>query len=371
MYARPLRPLAVAAAAAVWAVFVPAAHADHGDIAKATRLANAVEFRAQAAAQLGAAVGRPDYLAFANLAGQIAAEAHTVEVKLAVGDVPAAKLCVRRLEGLVKALDEQEDRLSKCGYRGRDARDAADDAADELEDAFDDLEDEVEDLRFVPVAPIVVRDDQPHPPILGPPVNVRPGYGQPNSGRSDFGRSDFGRPTILPPRGNVNIAPPAPGFGSNPARGGVPHGFEYQGEGDGRGVYYGPSRGLGDPTAPLGRPSRDLNGFDRGFNGGGFDNRGFDNGSFDGGVRYDPPFDSRNSFDSRFDSRVPPSDGYQSVPTRDSFRPVPGRNVPSGFDGGRFDGGPFDGPALPALPPQAHYQRPGRTPFSLTVSLVR
>ena len=356
MYARPLRPLAVAAAAAVWAAFVPAARADHGDIGAATRLATAVEFRARAAAQLGAAVGRPDYLVFANIANRIAAEAHEVEVKLAVGDVPAAKLCVRRLEGLVKALDKQEDRLSKCGYRGRDARDAADDAADELEDAFDDLEDEVEDLRAVPVAPIVIRGDQPHPAILGPPVNLRPDFGRPGYGRPSYGAPSYGAPTILPPRGNVNVAPPAPGFGSSPARGGVPPGFEYQGEGDGRGVYYGPSRGLSEPTAPLGRPSRDLDGFDSGFDGGGFDS----------GVRYDSPFDSRNSFDPRFDSRVPPSDGYQSVPTRDSYRPVPSRNAPPRFDDGRFDG-----PALPALGPQARFQRNGRTPFTLTVSLVR
>jgi len=318
---RLLRPLAAAAAAMVCAVSapVPSAHAGHGDRGSAIRYATALEFQAQAAGRFGASVGRPDYFAFGNTANAIAAEAHVIEQKLIACDIYGAKQCVAHLKGLVKRLDKQEDRLSKCGYGGRDARDCGDDFADEIEDAFDDLEDEVEDLRAT--GPVVLHGGTPRPPIVGRPTGV------------------------YPPQGSYQPGPPAPAW--NGPRNAPPSGFQYQGEGEHGGVYYGPSRGLSDPGASLGRPSDGPEGL-----------REFERAP-------QPP---------RYD------DGdFRPVPNRESYRPVPGGgSLGEPTDGPLWNGNAgsiYDaGPALPGFEPQARFDRSdrfGRTTRGITVTLVR
>ncbi|NNJ26818.1 hypothetical protein [Alienimonas chondri] len=333
--------LLAAAAGTTLAVSAPAANAGHGDIGKATALAHAVERHAQATARFGAQVGRPDYLAFGHTASLIAAEAHEIEVKLAVGDVAGAQSCTHHLKGLVKTLDKQEDRLSRCGWNGRDARKAADDFADDVEDTFDDLEDEVEDLKVVP---IVVHGGTPHPAILG-----RPGAGRPGLSRG---------PVVVGPPVVVTPAPTNPRYdryqsnpltpryddrGPTPGYGGTaPGGYEYQGESDGRGIYYGPSRGAIDARGSLSAPAPQpvppgttRPGTIRPAPGAG--------GLYDNGGGYSAP---------RYDG---PND-YRPVPSRDSYRPAP---APPRYDD-HIEPQSYDGPALPSLPSQARYDRSDR-----------
>ena len=353
MLTRLSRPLVAAAAVAVWAVAVPAppAVAGHGDIGTAARLASAVEQRALAAADFGARVGLPEYLAFSNTAGAIAAESHLVGVKLAVGDVPAAQACVAKLKGLVRVLDKQEDRLPRRGPL-RGARKAADDAADAVEDTFKDLEDEVEDLRFVARPVVFAPPVAPRPPVVGPPAcpnggaAVSPGPA-PRFEETYFEESYYeeshrgGAPRVVPP-GGFDV--PSGGFGG---------GFEYQGEGDdGRGVYYGPSRGLNDPAPHLGRPTD------------GFDDFGVSRD------RYAPPpsYGTPNYGAPAYGA--PRDDFRDDFRDRDSFRPVP--RFEERFEESyryeeRQEG--YRGSAPPLAPPQA--RRESRLPGGLTVSLRR
>ncbi len=305
---RLLRPFAAAVAAAVLAVAAPpAAHAGRGDIGQATQLASAVGFHAQAAGQFGYAVGRPDYAAFGNTAFAIAAEAQQVEAMLAVGDVAGAQASTARMRGLVDVLDKQEDRLSKCGYLGRDARKAGDDYADHVEDTFKDLRREVEDLHPIPFAPVVVH----HPPVHHAPVHHAPVHVGPpvvvNQTDVRVNQTDV----------RVNVNAPQVNF---PPGAVAPSGFQYQGEGDQGGVYYGPSRG----AAPGGL---------------------YGPGPQAGPQFNDPQFDDPNSF--------------RPVPNRDSFRPVPRQApLPPAYGPPRDR---FDGPGLPApglsAPPQARIER--------------
>ena len=357
MLTRLSRPLVAAAAVAVWAVAVPAppAVAGSGDIRTAARLASAVEQRALAAADFGARVGLPEYLAFSNTAGAIAAESHLVGVKLAVGDVPAAQACVAKMKGLVRVLDKQEDRLPRRGF-ARGARKAADDAADAVEDTFKDLEDEVEDLRFVARPVVFAPPVAPRPPVVGPPAC--PGGGPAVSPRpaprfeetyfeESYREESFrgGAPRVAP-QGGIGG-----GFGGPPS--GFGGGFEYQGEGDdGRGVYYGPSRGLNDPAPQLGRPTD------------GFDDFGVSRD------RYAPP-PSYGTPNYGAPAYGAPRDDFRD---RDSFRPVPRyeERFEERFEESyryeeRQEG--YRGAVPPLAPPQA--RRGSRLPGGLTVSLRR
>ncbi|MFH5805899.1 hypothetical protein [Alienimonas sp. DA493] len=321
---RQFSPFVVAAAAAC-AAPLPAASAGDGDIAKATRLAAAVEQHALAAARFGSSVPLPDYFAFADTANAIAAEAHQVEVQLAVGDVAGAKRCLHHLEGLIESLDKQEDRLARRGP-ARGARKAADDFADDIEDCFEDLEDEVEDLRAVP---IVLHGGAPHPAIVGRP-SVGPGPVR------------VGPPAVVPPRSEpYRPAPSAPAWdGGRTVPGAVPPGFEYQGEGEHGGVYYGPSRGAvapnSGPIAPAGgsgRPGRSSGGL------------------YDFPVTPLPPRSREN-------------DSFRPVPSRDSYRPAP---APPRYEGPNAG---FDGPALPGMP-QAGFDRSSRAARLFPVTMLR
>ncbi|WP_145359668.1 hypothetical protein [Alienimonas californiensis] len=313
----------VALAAAACVAPLPSAAAGDGDIAKATRLAAAVEQHALAAARFGSSVPLPDYFAFAHTANAIAAEAHAVEVKLAVGDVAGAKNCLRHMKGLIESLDKQEDRLTRRGP-ARSARKAADDFADDIEDCFEDLEDEVEDLRAVP---IVLHGGAPHPALIGRPTIV-PGPVQ------------VGPPAYLSPRSDsYRPAPSAPAWGGGrTAPGTLPPGFEYQGEGENGGVYIGPSReSFGPGAGPI------------------------------------APAGGANSPGGLYGDQVAPRpvDGgsFRPVPSRDSYRPVPNAApAPPRYEGTMDDG--FDGPALPGMP-QAGFDRSSRAARLFPVTMLR